>query len=95
MLYMTTRLLFLEQGIDVEFEKFFFFAFPQETPDAIVARFSEALKEVVENNEAYREQAESYYTIPTYIAPEEATRYMDDVSHSYERLIERLETQTD
>ncbi|ALA52403.1 tripartite tricarboxylate transporter substrate binding protein [Shouchella clausii] len=85
---------FLEQGIDVEFEKFFFFAFPKETPDAIVARFSEALKEVVENNEAYQEQAESYYTIPTYMAPEEATRYMDDVSHSYERLIERLETQT-
>ncbi len=84
---------FKEQGIDIEFEKFFFFAFPKETPDEIVMKFSEAVKEVVENNEEYQERAAGYYTIPTYMTPEESTLYMDEVSNYYETLIKRLENQ--
>ncbi|GAK09892.1 LOW QUALITY PROTEIN: tricarboxylate transport protein TctC [Geomicrobium sp. JCM 19038] len=80
-----------EQGIDIEFEKFFFFAFPKETPDEIVETFSQAVKEVVENNEEYQSRAESYYTIPEYLDGEEAFEHMEGVREYYTELIQTLE----
>lgn len=86
---------FIDQDIDIGFEKFFFFAFPKETPDEIVDKFSEAVKEVVENNEEYQERAAGYYTIPEYMPREEAMEYMDEINDYYDGLINRLERQAE
>src|SRR5699024_5466082 len=40
---------FMEEGVDISFEKFFFTAVPQETPDEVVDVLSEAISNVVNN----------------------------------------------
>ncbi|MCB1909547.1 MAG: tripartite tricarboxylate transporter substrate binding protein [Rhodocyclaceae bacterium] len=63
-----------EQGYDLEFDKFFFFAMPKGTPQAIVDKFSAAMKKVVDNPE-YKAEAAKFFVTPTYMAPAEATVY--------------------
>lgn len=72
-----------EQGLDMEFGKFFFVAFPKETPDDIVNTFSDALSKAVEDPEFIKLAQDSYALTPMYLNPEEATAYAEDV---YERL---------
>ena len=38
---------FREQGLDLVFEKFFFYAFPKDTPAEIVEKFNSAVEKVV------------------------------------------------
>lgn len=73
-----------EQGFPLEFNKFFFFAMPEGTPDAIVQKFSAAVKRVTENQE-YREEAQKLYLTPTYMGPEQATEY---AAAQYEALLQ-------
>ncbi|MCD8084505.1 MAG: tripartite tricarboxylate transporter substrate binding protein [Clostridiales bacterium] len=64
-----------EQGLDMVFGKFFFVAFPKDTPDAIVDQFSAAMEKAVAN-EGFIEQAETSYALTcVYMDPEEATAY--------------------
>lgn len=73
-----------EQNYDLEFNKFFFFAMPKETPDEIVDIFSEAVKDVVEDEE-YKEEAEKYYLSPKYMNPEEATKYIENAHEKLQK----------
>jgi len=65
-----------EQGIPMEFNKFFFFAMPKDTPKEIVDAFSAAIKKVDADPEFQAEAAKIYVT-PTYMGPEEAKAYAD------------------
>lgn len=72
-----------EQGLDMVFGKFFFAAFPKETPDAIVNKFSAAMEKAVANEEFVKQAEESYALTPIYMNPEEATAYAQE---QYEKL---------
>lgn len=72
-----------EQGYPMNFDRFFYFAMPKDTPDEIVNKFSEAIKNVV-NNKDYIEEAKSFYLTPTYMDPQEATSYVEE---QYESLL--------
>lgn len=84
---------FKDQGVDISFEKFFFYAFPPETPQEVVDMFSQAVQNVVENNEDYRAEAENFYVSPTYMSPDEATTYIQETEAYYEELLEGVEVQ--
>src|SRR5699024_1506626 len=81
---------FMEEGVDISFEKFFFTAVPQETPDEVVDVLSEAISNVV-NNEEYLEQAEGYGLEPQFINQEETLELMSDNLEKYETIIENDE----
>lgn len=72
-----------EQGLDMEFGKFFFAAFPKDTPDEIVNTFSTAMEKVVANEDFVKAAEDSYALTPVYMNPEEATKYAQEV---YEKL---------
>ncbi|SDK99091.1 tripartite tricarboxylate transporter substrate binding protein [Natronincola ferrireducens] len=55
-----------EQGYDVYFEKYYFFAMPKGTPQEIINRFSEAVKNVSENPEYADMIFKSYRQTPLY-----------------------------
>ncbi len=65
-----------EQGLPLEFNKFFFYAMPKGTPKAIVDKFSAAMKRVVENPE-YQADAAKYFVTPTYMDPATATKHAE------------------
>lgn len=73
---------FVEQGVNSEFEKFFFFGFNPDTPDEIVDAFSKAVEKVV-NNEEYVKEAEKFLVTPTYMNPEDAFNYMKEAEEKY------------
>lgn len=72
-----------EQGLDMVFGKFFFAAFPKETPDAIVNKFSAAMEKAVANPDFVKQAEESYALTCVYMNPEEATVYAQE---QYEKL---------
>ncbi|WP_307335932.1 tripartite tricarboxylate transporter substrate-binding protein [Caldalkalibacillus uzonensis] len=82
---------FKEQGVDISFEKFYFYAFPPGTPQEVVNQFTNALKAVVEENEEYRSEAEKFFVSPTYMTPEETSQYMQETFQYYEGLLEAIE----
>lgn len=65
-----------EQGYPIEFNKFFYFAMPKDTPESVVEKFSAAVERVVNSSE-YQEEAAEYYLTPNYLGPEDATEYVD------------------
>jgi tripartite-type tricarboxylate transporter receptor subunit TctC len=73
---------FTEQGVNIEFEKFFFYGFNPDTPDEIVDAFSKAVEKVV-NNEEYVKEAEKFLVTPTYLNSEEAFDYMKKAEDKY------------
>lgn len=68
-----------EQGLDVAFGKFFYVAFPKETPDEVVNTFSDAMEKVVANPEFVKAAKDTYALTPIYMNPEEATDYAEEV----------------
>jgi tripartite-type tricarboxylate transporter receptor subunit TctC len=73
---------FVEQGVNSEFEKFFFYGFNPDTPDEIVEAFSNAVEKVV-TNEEYVKEAEKFLVTPTYLNPEEAFDYIKKAEDKY------------
>jgi tripartite-type tricarboxylate transporter receptor subunit TctC len=67
-----------EQGLDLEFNKFFFVGMPKGTPKSIIDKFSAAMKRVVENPQ-YQADAAKYFVTPTYMDPEQATKHAQQV----------------
>jgi len=61
----------IEQGIDFSYPKFYCIAFPKETSEEIVQKFSDAVKKVVENP-AYQEEVKKLFFTPHYLNSEEA-----------------------
>jgi tripartite-type tricarboxylate transporter receptor subunit TctC len=69
-----------EQGLNnMEFGKFFFVAFPKDTPDEIVNAFSASMKKAVENPEFVKKAQDSFALTPTYMGPADATKYAQSV----------------
>ncbi|MGD6846914.1 tripartite tricarboxylate transporter substrate binding protein [Rossellomorea aquimaris] len=73
---------FVEQGVNSEFEKFFFYGFNPDTPDEIVDEFSKAIEKVV-NNEEYVKEAEKFLVTPTYLNQQEAFEYIKKAEEKY------------
>lgn len=63
-----------EQGLQMAFNKFFFYGMPKGTPADIVNAFSAAMKKVVANPE-YQTEAKKIFVTPTYMGPQDATAY--------------------
>lgn len=76
---------FIEQGVNSEFEKFFFFGFDPETPDEIVEAFAKAVENVV-NDEEYVKDAEKFLVTPTFMNSEKAFDYMKKAEEKYKGL---------
>lgn len=69
-----------EQGLPgMIFGKFFFVAFPKDTPDDVVNTFSAAMKTATENEEFIKAAQDSYALTVVYMDPAEATAYADSV----------------
>lgn len=67
-----------EEGVDMDFNKFFFCAMPKNTPDDVVNRFSEAMNSVVEDPEFIASAKKSYLN-PTYMNPADTVTYANKV----------------
>lgn len=81
-----------EQGYPMNFNKFFFFAMPKNTPKEIVDKFSAAMKRVVENPE-FREGAARLYITPKYFEPTEALKYAEGVRDYFGQYEETFRSQ--
>lgn len=68
-------LTFKEQGVDLVMDKFFFWGFPEDTPEEIVETFTNALEKVVANEEYQNEIGKSMVE-PVYLNPTEANELM-------------------
>ena len=77
---------FLEQGYDMTngFEKFYFVAFPKETPDDIIATFNEAVVKVMANEEAAVEFGKFMFTERTLIG-QDAADYIAEKDEIYKK----------
>lgn len=71
-----------EQGLNMEFGKFFFVAFPKDTPDDAVNTFSAAMKAVVANPDFVKAAQDSYALTPVYMDPAEATTYAKQIEEN-------------
>lgn len=67
-----------EQGFPLDFNKFFYFAFPEGTPAEVVDKFSTALENVT-NNSDFIAEAESKFLTPVFMDSETSIAYMDEV----------------
>lgn len=73
-----------EQGLEkMIFGKFFFVAFPKDTPDDVVSTFSAAMKAATENEDFIKAAQDSYALTVNYMDPAAATEYANGV---YEQL---------
>lgn len=82
----------VHSGIDLGFEKFFYFAFPPDTPDEIVDQFAASVEAVVQND-TYQEEIGQYFVTPTYMDREAATVYMKETKEHYQAIVDKLEDQ--
>ncbi|PKC51830.1 hypothetical protein RhiirA1_482894, partial [Rhizophagus irregularis] len=57
---------FKEQGVDMEIDKVFYWAFPKETPDEVVQAFSDAMEKAVANEE-FQEEIVQYWVEPVFL----------------------------
>ncbi len=68
-----------EQGFEgLEFGKFFFVAFPKDTPDDIINTFSASMKKAVADPGFVKQAEDSYALSATYMDPAAATKYAQD-----------------
>lgn len=66
-----------EQGFDIQLDRYYFFAFPKGTPDAISEKFAEAC-EVVSKDPAYAESImNAYRQSPFYADPQEGLKLLE------------------
>ncbi len=72
----------VEQGLNMVFGKFFFVAFPKETPEDIINTFSEAMERAVANEDFIKAAEESYALTVVYMNPQEATEYAKSVEEN-------------
>ena len=80
---------FKEQGFDIRFDKFFFMAFPKDTPDNVVATFNAAAVKIG-NDAKFKADCEGYYATATAMTSAEATAYMKDIAAKYGELAKGL-----
>lgn len=73
-----------EFGCDISFDKFFYFAFPAGTPQAVVDKFNAAVKTVIENPELQAEFA-ALYLMPSYHDTAESLDIMEETERFYKQ----------
>ncbi|MFD1849579.1 tripartite tricarboxylate transporter substrate binding protein [Oceanobacillus bengalensis] len=78
---------FAEQGVDITFDKFFFWAFPKDTPQEIVDQFTAALENVT-NNADFQAELEPLLVEPLYMSPEELQAHFETLTTEYKTLHE-------
>lgn len=78
---------FKEQGVDMSIDKVFYWAFPPETPDSIIDKFSAALENIV-NNESFREEIENAWLEPEYLDQEETVNKLQEIDDLYRDIYE-------
>ena len=83
---------FVEQGYDITMDKYFYFAFPPETPQEIVNTFAAAVEKSVANQECIDAFA-TYSIVPEYHSPEESVQILKDAEASYAQFKEVLSGQ--
>ena len=80
---------FKEQGYDIQFDKFFFLAFPKGTPAEIVKKFSDAAVRVGKNPDFIKE-CDDFFATASGMPAEEAAAYMKSVHANYAELAKDL-----
>lgn len=78
---------FQDYNFDLVFDKFFFAAFPKETPRAIIDKFNAACKKVSESP-AFIEDCDKVFVLPNYMTPEQSVEYIkgqDTFFRKYEK----------
>ncbi|WP_319476563.1 tripartite tricarboxylate transporter substrate binding protein [Marispirochaeta aestuarii] len=78
---------FKEMGYDVSFTKFFYYAFPKETPDSIVETFTAALKNVVNNPDYAAEAKKTLLVTATYMTPEDTYDFLSKQEAMYKSIM--------
>lgn len=78
---------FKEQGMDVSYQKFFFFGFKKGTPKEIVDTFSKAIEKACESPD-YAKDLEKYGMKPIFLNSEEAKAFMANQENVYRSYIE-------
>ncbi|MBR1938819.1 MAG: tripartite tricarboxylate transporter substrate binding protein [Spirochaetales bacterium] len=67
-----------EKGVDCEYYYYNTFFFPKGTDKAIVEKFANACKSVIENNKEYAEFLEQQMQPKVYLGPEETVKYYEN-----------------
>lgn len=75
---------FREQGLDLVFEKFFFYAFPKDTPAEIVEKFNSAVEKVVALPECQEDIAQFALT-PEFVNQQDTQAYFDEMYDFYSK----------
>jgi len=82
---------FKEQGVDMVFDKPFWFFFPADTDEAIVNKTAEAFQAVFANEEFAKEAAETMQTEPSYMTQEESIAYLAEINDLYAELLANMQ----
>jgi tripartite-type tricarboxylate transporter receptor subunit TctC len=80
----------IEQGYNVSFNKYFFFAMPKGTPKAIVDKFSAAVKKVSKNPKYAKLIYDSYGQLPFYKSAAQALSELNKIDASIQQYKERF-----
>ena len=75
---------FREQGLDLVFEKFFFYAFPKDTPAEIVEKFNSAVEKVVALPEC-QEDISQFALTPEFVNQQDTQTYFDEMYDFYSK----------
>src|SRR5699024_10976104 len=78
---------FKEQGVDIDFEKFFFTALPKETPDDVADTLSDAIENVTKD-EDYLKEAKEYGLEPEFIDQKGTEELMQEDKEEYKEILE-------
>lgn len=79
-----------EQGLNVVYSKFHIFSFPKDTPDDVVARFSEAVRNVCANEQIVSELGSKLGFTVTYMDSADAYDFMMEIDSVYRPLGAKL-----
>lgn len=80
-----------QQGIDMNFEKMYYYMFPKNTPKEVVDVFAAALKKVADNPQ-YQAEAKKMYMSPLYKSPAETQTILkvtSDYIHTFKDLVKK------
>ncbi|MCG1009743.1 tripartite tricarboxylate transporter substrate binding protein [Salinicoccus sp. ID82-1] len=81
---------FTEQGADIVYDKFFFWAFPEGTPQEVVDKFTGALESVA-NNEEFQNEMSEFLVDVSYMNPEETQQLFEDRTEKYSEIYEQTQ----
>jgi len=78
---------FKEQGVDLAYNKFFFFGFKKGTPKEIVKRFANAVEKACKSPD-YAKNLQKYQMVPHFLDAEAATLFMKERESEYQKYVE-------